>query len=77
MVRITREERLRYYRMIIEQIYPLLESPVTILHVNPIIEFLHDHPDIKQEFMRYTHVTGQTNSFHARVYRMIQNLREG
>ena len=54
MVRITREERLRYYRMIIEQIYPLLESPVTILHVNPIIEFLHDHPNIKQEFMRYT-----------------------
>ena len=77
MVRITREERLRYYRMIIEQIYPLLESPVTILYVNPIIEFLHDHPDIKQQFMRYTHVTGQINSFHERVYRMIHMLREG
>jgi hypothetical protein len=73
--RITREERLTFYRMIIHQVYP--ESDYRILvNDGPIIRYLHEHPDMMRQFMRYTRsvrrTEGQTNNFYSRIYRMIQ-----
>ena len=69
--RITREERLTFYRMIIHQVYPE-PDPRILVNDGPIIRYLHEHPDMMRQFMRYTHVTGQTNRFYSRIYRMIQ-----
>jgi hypothetical protein len=69
--RITREERLTFYRMIIHQVYPEPDYRM-IVNDGPIIRYLHEHPDMMRQFMRYTRVTGQTNNFYSRIYRMIQ-----
>jgi hypothetical protein len=69
--RITREERLTFYRMIIHQVYPEPDYRI-IVNDGPLIRYLHEHPDMMRQFMRYTRVTGQTNSFYSRIYRMIQ-----
>ena len=73
--RITREERLTFYRMIIHDVYPE-PDPRIFVNDGPLIDYLHTHPDIKQQFMRYTRsvrrTEGQTNSFYSRIYRMIQ-----
>lgn len=78
--RITREERLTFYRMLIHQVY---DEPDYRILVNdgPIIRYLHEHPDMMHQFMRYTRsvrrTEGQTNSFYSRIYRMIQAYLEG
>jgi hypothetical protein len=69
--RITREELLTFYRMIIHQVYPEPDYRM-IVNDGPIIRYLHEHPDMMRQFMRYTRVTGQTNNFYSRIYRMIQ-----
>jgi hypothetical protein len=73
--RITREERLTFYRMIIHQVYPEPDYRI-IVNDGPLIRYLHEHPDMMQQFMRYTRsvrrTEGQTNSFYSRIYRMIQ-----
>jgi hypothetical protein len=78
--RITREERLTFYRMIIHQVY--LEPDYRIIvNDGPLIRYLHEHPDMMRQFMRYTRsvrrTEGQTNSFYSRIYRMIQAYLEG
>lgn len=72
--RITREERITFYRMILQQINIAepYHDPNGVF--NQIVEFLQANPANKQEFMRFSHVTGQTNSFHARVHRMIRDV---
>jgi hypothetical protein len=78
--RITREERLTFYRMIIHQVYPAPDYRI-IVNDGPIIRYLHEHPDMMQQFMRYTRsvrrTEGQTNNFYSRIYRMIQAYLEG
>jgi hypothetical protein len=69
--RITREERLAFYQMMIHQVYPEPDYRM-IVNDGPIIRYLHEHPDMMRQFMRYTRVTGQTNNFYSRIYRMIQ-----
>jgi hypothetical protein len=68
--RITREERLTFYRMIIHQVYPDPDYRM-IVNDGPMIRYLHEHPDMMRQFMRYTRVTGHTNRFYSRIYRMI------
>lgn len=95
--RITREERLTFYRMLIHQVYPepdyrilVNDGPCSVgngtacsvfLTEGPIIRYLHEHPDMMQQFMRYTRsvrrTEGQTNNFYLRIYRMIQTYLEG
>lgn len=68
---ITQEERLAFYQMIIRRVYP--ESGLRILiDTGPLIEYLYDHPDMKQRFMQCTYITGQTNRLYSRIDRMIQ-----
>ena len=70
--RITQEERLAFYQMLIHQVYPE-PDPRILVNDGPIIRYLHEHPDMMRQFMRYTRITeGQTNSFYSRMYRMMQ-----
>jgi len=74
--RITREERLTFYRMIIHRVYPE-PDPRILVNDGPMIRYLHEHPDMMQQFMRYTRsvrrTEGQTNRFYSRIYRMMQD----
>ena len=69
---ITREERITFYRMILQQINSV--EPDTNGVFNQIVEFLHANPAHKHDFMRFSRLTGQTNSFHTRVHRMIHDI---
>jgi hypothetical protein len=76
--RITREERITFYRMIIQQSgLTLRHDTDRIDHMMHIIHFLHTNIIYRRDFMRFTHVKGQSNSFYVRVLRMILTLTEG
>jgi hypothetical protein len=67
MPRITPEERITFYRMVLEQAGWTRDEDT----FHRVVDFLHDNPVIKQTFMRYTRVTGKTNRFFSRIWRLI------
>lgn len=69
---ITREERITFYQMILQQINIVEPDPDGVF--NQIVQFLHANPIHKHNFMRFSRATGYTNSFHARVHRMIRDV---
>lgn len=70
--RIAVEDRLAFYRRILNEAGTSTKNPECM---NEIIRFLHDHLDLKAEFMRYTRVSGQSNLFFIRVQRMINSVQ--
>lgn len=76
MPRITREERITFYRMLLQHI----NAPENGNELNidtlfaDMRDFLNTNLTFKKNFMRLTRVTGKTNLFCARLYRMINDV---
>ena len=70
--RIAVEDRLAFYRRILAEAETSTDNPYC---VSKIICFLHNHPDRKAEFMRYSRSNRETNSFYTRVYRMMYTVQ--
>ena len=71
-LRITPDDRLAFYRRLLAEAETSTENPYC---VNQTIRFLHNHPDRKAEFMRYSRSNRETNSFYTRVYRMMYTVQ--
>jgi len=77
---ITRDERLTFYRMLLQQVdapEPYHVTEIDEMLVGNIIGLLQATPPLKREFMRLTRVTGPSNSFFHRVQRMIHDVYNG
>lgn len=70
--RITPDDRLAFYRRLLAEAGTSTENPYC---VSQTIRFLHNHPDRKAEFMRYSRSNRETNSFYTRVYRMMYTVQ--
>ena len=70
--RIAVEDRLAFYRRLLAEAETSTDNPYC---VSQTIRFLHNHLDRKAEFMRYSRSNRETNSFYARVYRMINTVQ--
>lgn len=66
------DDRLAFYRRLLAEAGTSTDNPYC---VSEIIRFLHNHPDRKAEFMRYSRSNRETNSFYVRVYRMINAVQ--
>ena len=77
---ITREERLTFYRMLLQQVdapEPYHVTEIDDMLVGNIVGLLHATPPLKSEFIRLTRVKGQSNSLLHRIQRMIHDVYNG
>jgi len=77
---ITREERLTFYRMLLQQVdapEPYHVTEIDEMLFGNILGLLQATPPLKYEFMRLSRMSGQSNSLFHRIRRMIHDVYNG